>query len=255
MMRSTATGAVDPAWRALYGVGGVAGLVAALLFRRNIGAEVSLFTGVQAIPTQVAGWFELPQSSPLIGLAFLAFFDLMNYGLLGLVFLALYAALWPGHRTLAAVALCSGLVGIAVAFATNISLTMLALSHQYAAATSEPERAGPLVAGQAMLALHNPLAVYPSTGVFTSLFLIAAAGLLFSLAMLRGRLFCPIAAIVGMVAAACDLLYCLTVQFAPSLRILLLAAGGLFWMVWQLLVAIRLLQLSHQVHRPVGIDR
>ena len=39
-----------PTWRTLYKIGGIAALLAAVLFRRNIGAEVSLFTGVEAIP-------------------------------------------------------------------------------------------------------------------------------------------------------------------------------------------------------------
>ena len=36
--------------KSIYRIGGIAALLAAILFRRNIGAEVSLFTGVEAIP-------------------------------------------------------------------------------------------------------------------------------------------------------------------------------------------------------------
>jgi hypothetical protein len=231
-------------WRGLFRAGGVAALLAALLFRRNIGAEVSLFTGVAAIPQSAAGWFTLLQSNPLVGLAFLAFFDLANYLLVGLMVLALSAALWSSHRNLTAIALSSGMVGIAVSLATNIALTMLSLSQQYAAATSDAQRSALLAAGQAVLALHDPLATYPSTGVFMGVLLIAIAGLLYSVAMLQGHLFGRATALVGIVAGACDLTYCLTVAFAPFLRAPLLAAGGLCWMIWQLLVARRLLQLS-----------
>ena len=52
------------------------------------------------------------------------------------------------------------------------------------------------------------------------------------------------AGIVGLLASGCDLVYCLTVFLVPSLRASLLAAGGLFWMIWHLLVGLRLLQLS-----------
>jgi len=38
-------------WKPLYRTGVVATLLAAILFRRNIGAEVSLFTGMESIPT------------------------------------------------------------------------------------------------------------------------------------------------------------------------------------------------------------
>ncbi|MGC9468823.1 MAG: hypothetical protein ACP5HS_09535 [Anaerolineae bacterium] len=41
-------------WTPLYRISGIAALVAAVLFRRNIGAEVSLLTGAQAIPESPA---------------------------------------------------------------------------------------------------------------------------------------------------------------------------------------------------------
>lgn len=243
-MAHTSSDAANATWNTLFKIGGVAALLAAILFRRNIGAEVTLFTGVEAIPQSAAGWFTLLQNSPLIGLAFLAFFDLANYVLVGLMFLALGAALWTSHRTLAAIALSSGLIGIAVRFAANISLTMFSLSQQYAEATSEVGRAALRAAGQAVLAFNNPLAFYPSTGAYMSLLLVAMAGMLFSVAMLRGRLFGRATALVGLVASACDLIYCLTFAFAPSLRVVLIATGGLFWMIWQLLVGLRLLRLA-----------
>ena len=48
---------LDPSWKNLYKVGAVAALVAALVFRRNLGvAEIPLFTGI-APPGNVEGWF------------------------------------------------------------------------------------------------------------------------------------------------------------------------------------------------------
>ena len=155
-------------WTTLYRTGGIAALLAAVLFRRNIGAEVSLFTGVEAIPRSAAEWYNLLQGNPFIGLAFLAVFDIINYALVGLMFLALGAAFWQAHKSAAAIALASGLVGITVGFATNIALTMLSLSQQYAAATSEAQRAALLAAGQVILAIKDPLATLPSTGMVTA---------------------------------------------------------------------------------------
>jgi hypothetical protein len=231
----------DRDWAVLYKIGGIAALLAAILFRRNIGAEVSLFTGAAAIPHSAADWYALLQSYPFVGLSFLAVFDLVDYALVGLIFLALAAALWSSHRSTAAIALASGMVGVAVSLASNISLTMFSFSQQYAAATSGAQQAALLAAGQIVLAAHDPLAVYPATGAYVSLLLIALAGLLFSIIMLRSH---RATAVVGLLASGCDLAYCLTVYFAPSLRVFLLAAGGLFWMIWHLLVGLRLLQMS-----------
>lgn len=230
-------------WITLYKTGRIAALLAAVLFRRNIGAEVSLFTGVEAIPRLITDWYALLQGNPFVGLAFLAVFDIVNYALVGLIFLALGAAFWQAHKSAAVIALASGLVGIAVSFTSNISLTMLSLSQQYGAATSETRKTDLLAAGQALLATNDPLAVYPSTGVYVSLLLIALAGLLFSTFMLRSN---RATAIIGLLASGCDLVYCLTFAFAPNLRAVWLASAGLLWMLWHLLVACILLKRSKE---------
>ena len=232
-----------PTWTPLYRTGGIAALLAAILFRRNIGAEVSLFIGVEGIPHSAADWYALLQGNPFVGLSFLAVFDLIDYALVGLIFLALAAALWSSQRSMAAIALASGMVGVAVSLSSNISLTMFSLSQQYAAATSAVQQAVLLAAGQAVLATGDPLAVYPTAGAYASLLLIALAGLLFSVILLRSH---RAAGIVGLLAGGCDLVYCLTIFSTPSMRAFLLAAGGLFWMIWHLLVAWILLKRSRE---------
>lgn len=79
-------------WTPLYRAGSIAALIAAVLFRRNLAAEVSLFTGMESIPQSAAEWFHLLQTNPFVGLSFLAVFDLVNFFLVGLVFLAFAAA-------------------------------------------------------------------------------------------------------------------------------------------------------------------
>jgi hypothetical protein len=238
-------------WTHLFKAGSIAALLAGLLFRRNIGAEVTLFTGVGAIPQSIGGWYDLLQANPFVGLSFLAVFDLVNYALVGLVFLALGAAVWPRYKNAVAVALASGLIGIAVLFASNISLSMFSLSQQYAAANSEAQKNALLSAGQALLAAHNPLAVFPGTGMYVSFLLIALAGLLFAAVVLRSQGFSRLTAYAGLLAGGCDLAYCLTLPFAPDLRTLFVASGGLFWMIWHLLVARGLWQISRRTIQAV----
>ncbi len=220
-------------WKRLYRIGAIAALVAAVLFRRNISAELSLF--IEAAPQSAAEWFALLQTNPFIGLASLAVFDLANYFLVGLIFLALTAAFWQRNKSLVSIALAAGLVGIAVSFASNISLTMLSLSQRYATAVSEAQRAELLAAGQAVLATNDPSAAFPGTSAYVSLLLIALAGLLFSVVMLRSN---RATAIVGLLASGCDLAYCLAFPLRPAVPVyLFLAAAGLFWMIWHFLVA------------------
>ncbi|MFZ6026836.1 MAG: hypothetical protein ACOYYS_03890 [Chloroflexota bacterium] len=221
-------------WAPLYRIGGIAALVAAVLFRRNIGAEVSLFTGIEAIPASAAEWFSLLQTNPFVGLSFLAVFDLVNYFLVGLVFLALAARLWPLNKGLTAMALASGLVGIAVSFASNVSFSMMSVSQQYAAATGETQRATLLATGQSLLAMSGAMGNFPGTGTYMSYLLIALAELALAVMLLPSH---RAAAIVGLLAAGCDLAYCLTFALSPGLQVLFMASGGAFWMLWHLLAA------------------
>jgi hypothetical protein len=87
-------------------------------------------------------------------------FDMVNYALVGLMFLALYGALRRANQSAMVVATASGLVGIAVTFASNQAFSMLSLSNQYAAATTEGQRSMLLAAGEGLLAINNPGAIY-----------------------------------------------------------------------------------------------
>jgi len=82
----------DSAWKGLYKVGGAAALIAGVIFRRNLGVEISLFSQ-HTPPVTVSDWFTLLQGNRLLGLAYLNIFDIVDYALVGLMFLALYVAL------------------------------------------------------------------------------------------------------------------------------------------------------------------
>ncbi len=159
-----------------------------------------------------------------------------------MIFLALVAALWQANKSVVALALASGLVGITLNLASNISLTMLSLSQRYVATTSAAERADLLAAGQAVLAGNDPLAAMPGTSALVSLLLVALAGLLLSVLLLtshRGT------AVLGLLASGCDLIYCLIFPLTLLAPVyLFLAAAGLFWMLWHLLVARLLWRLA-----------
>ena len=126
-MNDTSTGqASGDRWSTLYKIGGIAALLAVFVFRRNLGAELSLLAmlgivdGVPTTPHVTAiDWFRLFQDNRLVGLTFLNFFDLFEYALLGLVFLALDAALRHTKPSAMIIATTSGLIGITVYFASN----------------------------------------------------------------------------------------------------------------------------------------
>ena len=246
----------DAGWKNLYRIGGAAALVAGIVFRRNLGVEISLFTAHKP-PEDVTGWFTLLQANRLLGLAYLHIFDVVNYALVALMFLALYALLRRVNPGQAAVAAVLGLLGIAAYFAANTAFSLLALSDRYAAATAADQQAALLSAGQALLALNrfSLAGAHPGSGGFLSLLLIAAAGMIFSLLMLRGKVFGRAAAVVGIVVSALDLAYCLGFVFLPAvgevLAVACIPAAGFFYLVWHVMVGWKLLRLGRVAEKPV----
>jgi hypothetical protein len=177
------------AWNPLYRLGEIAALLAVFVFRRNLSAELMALRGlglfsIPAMPASVTGWFALLQSNLLVGLTLLNVFDLVEYALLGLVFLAICAALWQTGRSAILIATVSGLVGIIAYFTSNQAFAILALSERYTAAASDIPRTSILAAGEALLAINNPGALYQGTGIYVCMFLVPLAGLVMSLVML-----------------------------------------------------------------------
>lgn len=250
MQRAIQGDTIDPAWAGLVRSGGVAALIAGVVFRRNLGVEIALFSA-QKQPDTVIGWFTLLQQHRLLGLAYLNLFDLVNYALVGMLFLALYAVLGQANKSGMTVALALGFVGIAVYGASNTAFSLLALSDHYVAAPSAAERDGVLAAGQALLALNrfSSPGAHPGAGGYLSLLLIAAAGMISSVAMLRSNLFSRATGYAGIVANGLDLAYCLAFAFVPGadrelLAVSFIPAAGLFLMVWHIMAGWRLYRLG-----------
>ncbi len=232
----------DPRWKGVYIAGGVAAIIAALVFRRHFGVEVAVLLDMGILdlepPISVVDWFVLLQENVLLGLVLLDLFDIVEYALVGLMFLALYGALGRFNKSAMTVALACELVGVAVYLASNQALPMLALSDRYVTVGTEAQQATFLAAGEALLAIHDP------GGIHLSLLLVALAGLIVSLVMLRSRVFGKAAAVAGIAANGLVLSYFVAVAFAPEIAFLLPALSAPFRLIWYILIAWRLFQLG-----------
>lgn len=240
----------DSDWKGLYRVGGTAALIAVVFFRRNFGAELMGFRGFgivavpATLPSSAFDWFTLLQGNQLLGLALLNLVDLVNYALVGLIFLALYGALQRANKSAMVIATTFGLAGIAVYFASNQAFAMLSLSDQYAAATTDAQRSILLAAGEALLAINNPGAIYQGGGIYLSLFLVLFAGLVISTVMLGSGIFGRATAYVGVLANGLGLIYFIALVFAPALYALPIIISAPFRVVWYVLIARKLFQLG-----------
>ncbi len=243
MNQAVDTETTDSTWSGLYRVGGAAALIAAIIFRRWLGAEVALFSGLGP-PSTVIDWFMLLQSNRLLGLTFLDVFDIVNYALVGLIFLGLYAALRRANRSYMTLARMLGFVGIAVYFASNQAFALLSLSDQYAAATTDAQRSMILAAGQALLTMND--FSQGGGGINLSFYLVTLAGLIIAVIMLRSSIFGKATAYVGIVANVFGLGVVLTLAFAPSMTFIPLSASAPFLLIWYILIGLRLLQLARR---------
>jgi hypothetical protein len=241
MNQAADTETIDSAWRGLYRVGGAAALIAAIIFRRWLGAEVALFSA-QGPPSTVIDWFTLLQSNRLLGLTFLDLLDIVNYALVGLMFLGLYAALRRANRSYMTLATMLGFVGIAVYFASNQAFALLALSDQYAAATTDAQRSMFLAAGQALLTMNDFL--QGGGGINLSFYLVTLAGLIIAVVMLRSSIFSKVTAYVGILANVFGLGVILTLAFAPPMTFIPLSASAPFLLIWYILIGLKLLRLA-----------
>lgn len=249
----------DPTWQGLYTVGAVAALIAALGFRRNLGAaEIPLFTGIVP-PGSVDGWFTLLHTNPLLGLTMLNVFDIADYSLVAIMFLALYIALRETSKSYTLIAATLSFLGAGIYIVSNPALPMLSLSNQYATAT-DAQKSTLLSAGQAVLVNgYNPGAAYQGTGFYLSLLLVAVADVMMSAVMLKNHVFGKATAYVGIVAGALDLVYLVGLVFVPIadvavLGIICISSGGLFLMIWHMLVGIKMFKLSRKIPVNGGVN-
>jgi hypothetical protein len=237
-------------WKLLYRIGGTAILLAAIVFRRNWSAELSVSQGFgifpipDPLPSTALEWFTLLHEHPFVGLSLLELFDLINFALVGLFFLALYAALHKMDRSSTLLAAASGLIGVAVYLGANKALEMLSLGKQYFAALEDAQRSVLLFAGDAILTTTYPDPLYQPIGLHIGLFLVLLAGLIFSVVMLRSRLFGKAAAICGILANGTALSGFIALAFAPVIYLIFPTVSAPFRMIWYILTAIKLLKLK-----------
>jgi len=225
----TDTRNADSTWKSLYRVGGTAALIIVILYV----IQIMVFVAWGPPPNTVIGWFTLFQKNRLLGLLEMDLLSLADFALMGLMFLALYAALRRANESYIAIATTLAFVGIAVYYASNTAFSMLSLSDQYAAATTDAQRSMLLAAGQAMLA------IYQGTAFNVSYVLVSVAPVIMSAVMLRSNIFSEATAYVGILANVLGLAY-----FLPAVGVFLSLISVVGLAIWYILIARRLFQLG-----------
>ena len=224
----------DSAWKGLYKVGAAAALIMVVAF---FPIQIIAFS-MAPIPTTAIDWFTLLQNNRLLGLLDLDLLYVADQALLIPIFLALYVALRRANKAYMTLATILGIVAATVYFATNNAFSMLYLSDQYAAATTDAQRSLFLAAGEAILAVSQ------GTGWYLFNILGAVAPLIVSAVMLRSNIFSKITAYLGILGNALGLAF-----FVPAVGIFFLLISAFVLQIWLILIARRLYQLSKGVSK------
>jgi hypothetical protein len=233
----------NSAWQNLCKVGGIAALIATVLF---IGDIVTLVTG-NAMLGSAHSWFTLMQTDRAAGLLQLFFTDLVGVALMYPICFALFAAFRRTNEMVYA-AFAAGLagLGIAIVLATNINYSLLYFNDQYAAAAAV-QRSQIITAGESFVALLN------GTGPLMGGLFIESAFVIISIIMLRSRVFSRRLAYLGLVAHGLDLVHAIALLImiplvdsasATIVGIAFLSVGGTLQLIWYPLVGRRLIQLG-----------
>jgi hypothetical protein len=220
----------NSSWKPLYRVGGAAALITAIL----IPIQVVVFV-VWPPPREgtASEWFTLFEDNWLLGLLSLDLLLIVDYVLLVPIVLALYVALRRVSESWMAVGTALYFVAIAAYFASNTAFEMLSLSDQYAAATTDAQRATYLAAGEAMLA------TFEGTAFHVSYVLASLTGITIGAVMLRSDIFSRVAAYALILGDVIGL-----GLYVPTIGLFLSVISVSVLWIWYVLIARRLIQLG-----------
>ncbi|MBN1438216.1 MAG: DUF4386 family protein [Anaerolineales bacterium] len=224
--RESAAG--EAKWARLYRIGGIS----TLLMVAVVPVQIAVFA-IQPPPDTALGWFELFGKNPLLGLLSFEFLFLV-YGILAVPHsLALYFAVRKTDPDLAVISIALSLLATVAVFTARPAFEMLYLSGEYAAASTEDQRAVFLAAGESMLA------VWHGTAYWVCYFLGSINGLILSIVMLKSRLFGKTIPSVRMLSSVLDF-----TLFIPVVGLFLSICSALALMVYNILVGRQLLQFA-----------
>jgi hypothetical protein len=220
----------DSRWQWLYRLGGIAALLTAIF----IPFQVVIFMAWPP-PSTALGYFTLAQSNPLAVLLDLDLLLLIDQIMGIFILLALYITLRRTSEAWMAAALALGLIATGAYITSNTSINMLTLGQQYAAASTEAQRAMYLSAGESMLA------TYTGTAFQVSYILGALAGTISGAVMWRSGLFGKTAASMAILGNVISL-----GLYVPVIGLYISIFSVLFLEIFYILVGRRFLQMGRR---------
>lgn len=239
MSQSKQIQTTDAGWKDLCKIGGAAAWMqlACLLIMFIV---IPVFGGK---PGTVEEYFTMLQDNKLVGLLRLDLLTVILLFFFAVMFFGIYAALRQTNGAYAALATILVFTGVTLSLATDSTFSLLHLSDQYAAATTDLQRSQLLAAGEAVIASE----MWHSTAGYLAGILLQGTGVFLSIIMLRSKMFSKGAVYAGILANGFDLIQHVIHPFAPSISATLLMMAGPFYLIWYPLLGRDLLRLGKSV--------
>ncbi len=220
---------MDDAYKPLYRIGAAAAFAVLAL----VPIQMLVFFAWPP-PHAVLDWFALFRRSWVIGLVDMDLLLVVEQVLIGILCVALFAALRRTSPSRMAVALALAGIAVATYIASNPAFEMLRLSHRYYGAVTYMDQLAAMAAGESMVA------TWLGTAFTTSYVLGAIAFLLIASVMLRGTVFSRTTGRVGVVFGVLSLVPASAGRVGMAFAILSLLP---MWL-WLALIARRLAELG-----------
>ena len=232
----------------VYRFGAWSALIAALIFRRNMDAEYYLLHGfglfggeISSAPDSAAGWIDLMQTQPLLGLTLLNALDLINIALIGIIFISIVVVLWNERPYLMGMAALMTICAVIYFFFTNQAFAFYRLSQEIIHLDSS-QQALYYDQAETLLKLHFSNHYAPGS-IYPSYLLITLAGLFLGIQMLNSNTFTILCAWMGILANAIALTYWGFHFLLPEFEFIAPAISAIFLLVWYILIGLQLLKL------------
>jgi hypothetical protein len=216
----------DDRWRWLYKIGAVAALISVVIIPLSIAA----FFIWSPFPDDI---LTVIQNDWLAGLMGLDFMYLLGNVFAIPFFLVLYVTLKEVDESWALIALAMGLLGLVCLVPARPIPEMFAISDQYAAATTEAERAIYQANGEAILAFFHGMAYHAHYILGSTALLIS------SFLMLRSDTYRKATAYVGIVTNI--VVFGL---YVPEVGVYISLLSVVGYAIWYILISRRLFQLG-----------
>jgi hypothetical protein len=224
------TGAVSAGWKGLYRLAGGSAIIQVVIVVIQL---VVFMSAPPPLEGTALDWFKLFQKNPIIGLIDFELLMVLYTILCIPIALALYILLRHTSPTWMVIFLALSILGVMCFIAARPAFEMLYLSHAYADAITDTQKAVLLAGGEAHLATFH------GTAFYLNYILGSLTGIIISLVILRSNILSKGTAYVRIASSVCDF-----GLFLPVIGMWIAILSVLFLVIWDILIARRLLQIA-----------